>query len=133
MTSTIVLFCFALVSWAVLNWPPGVQELLVGLSAAAFVAFLTGDIFIERPRLLGHAFRYGHFVFRYIPLFTVECLKANIDVARRVLHPALPLRPGVVVVKTCLKSDVALTFLANSITLTPGTMAVDVDRDSGTL
>lgn len=58
---------------------------------------------------------------------------ANIDVAYRVLHPNLPINPGIVKVKTKLKSDVGLTFLANTITLTPGTMTVDVDKEKGLL
>jgi multicomponent Na+:H+ antiporter subunit E len=62
-----------------------------------------------------------------------ECIKANIDVAYRVVHPDLPIKPGIVKIKTNLKSDVALTFLANSITLTPGTMCVDIDKEKGIL
>ena len=49
------------------------------------------------------------------------------------LHPRLPINPGIVKVKTVLKSDTALTFLANSITLTPGTLSVDIDKDNGIL
>ena len=49
------------------------------------------------------------------------------------MHPQLPINPGIVKVKTRLKSDTALTFLANSITLTPGTLTVDIDRDNGVL
>ena len=60
-------------------------------------------------------------------------IKANFDVAYRVVHPKLPIKPGIVKVKTKLKSDTGLTFLANSITLTPGTMSVDIDRENGYL
>jgi multicomponent Na+:H+ antiporter subunit E len=56
-----------------------------------------------------------------------------VDVAYRVLHPQLPINPAIVKVKTDLKSDTALTFLANSITLTPGTMCVDIDKEAGVL
>ena len=49
----------------------------------------------------------------------------------RVIHPDLPIRPGTVRVKTSLKSDIGLTFLANSITLTPGTTTVDIDKERG--
>jgi multicomponent Na+:H+ antiporter subunit E len=52
-------------------------------------------------------------------------------VAYRVSHPDLPINPGIVKVKTTLKSDTGLTFLANSITLTPGTMSVDIDQENG--
>jgi multicomponent Na+:H+ antiporter subunit E len=52
-----------------------------------------------------------------------------LDVVYRVIHPAMPIRPGIVKVKTSLKSDSARTALANSITLTPGTMTVDITDD----
>ena len=48
---------------------------------------------------------------------------------RRVLHPALPIKPGIVKVKTNLKTDVGRTTLANSITMTPGTITVDIIDD----
>jgi len=57
------------------------------------------------------------------------CLRANLDVAVRVIHPDVPIRPGIVKVRTTLKSDMAKTFLANSITLTPGTLTIDIDGD----
>ena len=50
-----------------------------------------------------------------------------------VLHPLLPIKPGIVKVKTKLKSDSALTMLANSITLTPGTLTVDIDEKNQVL
>jgi multicomponent Na+:H+ antiporter subunit E len=59
-------------------------------------------------------------------VFLWACLKANIDVAYRVLHPAMPIRPGIVKVRTGLKSEFARTLLANSITMTPGTISVDI-------
>ena len=66
----------------------------------------------------------------YLPIFLWECIKANIDVAYRVLHPKMPIKPGIVKVKTQLKTDMAKTFLANSITMTPGTLSVDIKADS---
>jgi multicomponent Na+:H+ antiporter subunit E len=60
----------------------------------------------------------------------VDLIKSNFDVARRVLTPALPIKPGIVEVKTKLKSKFARMLLANSITLTPGTLTVDVKDDS---
>lgn len=123
----------ALVTWSLLTWPPDGQHLIVGALVALFVSWITGDLFIQRAYLLKHPHRYWYFVFYYVPVFLWEMLKANIDVAYRVLHPNLPINPGIVKIKTSLKSDTALTFLANSITLTPGTMSVDIDRDNGFL
>lgn len=54
---------------------------------------------------------------------------ANLDMARRVLSPKLPINPGIVKVKTSLKSPMARLILADSITLTPGTFTVDIIDD----
>ncbi len=132
MRSRIILFIIANIVWALLNWVPDWQSLLIGVFVSAFVAFLTGDLFPGRIKALFNPRRYLWALY-YIPVFLWECLKANIDVAYRVLHPDLPIRPGIVKIKTGLKSDMALTFLANSITLTPGTMCVDIDRKEGIL
>jgi len=72
-------------------------------------------------------------LFWYVVLFVWECVKANIDGARRVIHPDLPINPGIVKIKTGLKSDIALTILANTLTLQPGTMTVDIDKENGFL
>jgi len=72
--------------------------------------------------------RYFWFIV-YLVVFIWECIKANFDVAYRVLHPAMPIRPGIVKVKTTLKSELARTLLANSITMTPGTITVDIIGD----
>ena len=133
MKSRIVMFVIAFAIWCMLTWVPGWQQLIVGFLAALIVAILTGDLFIGKIGKLKHPYRYWYFFAVYLPTFLWECFKANIDVAYRVLHPVLPINPGIVKVKTKLKSDVGLTFLANSITLTPGTMTVDVDADKGVL
>jgi multicomponent Na+:H+ antiporter subunit E len=130
--SRILLFAFALLTWAFLTWPLDFQHLVIGIFICGFVSFVTGDMFVKRPHQFKNPSRYFWFLY-YIPLFIWECIKANIDVAYRVAHPDLPINPGIVKVKTTLKSDTALAFLANSITLTPGTMSVDIDEENGFL
>lgn len=133
MKSRIILFVFGFFIWCLLCWVPDWQHLLVGCFAAGFTAWTMGDLFITKPQIFKHPHRYWYFVVYYIPFFLWECIKANIDVAYRVLHPGLPINPGIVKVKTSLRSDTGLTFLANSITLTPGTMSVDIDSEKGIL
>ena len=87
-------------------------------------------MFTEKHRPGRNPMRYLWFIY-YAVVFLWECVKANIDVAYRVLHPDLPIRPGTVKIKTGLTSDIALTFLATSVTLTPGTTTVDIDKDRG--
>ena len=69
------------------------------------------------------------FLAKYLGVFIMALIRANLDVARRVLTPALPIRPAVVQVQTGLKSPLGRLLLANSITLTPGTLSVDVQDD----
>jgi len=132
MKSRTILFFLAVLVWLGLTWPPDWQHLSIGVLVAIFVAFMTGDMFTKRPHLFREPKRYLWF-FYYLPIFLWECIKANFDVAYRVGHPDLPIKPGIVKVKTSLKSDTGLTFLANSITLTPGTLSVDVDQEEGVL
>lgn len=131
--SRIILFLLALLVWLLLTWPVDLQHLIIGIFISLFIAFMTGDMFVKRAYVFKSVDRYVWFVTRYVPLFIWECLKANIDVAYRVIHPDLPIKPGIVKVKTSLRSDTGLTFLANSITLTPGTMSVDIDPENGIL
>lgn len=65
----------------------------------------------------------------YLIVFSVALIRANIDLARRVLSPSLPIRPAVVEVRTGLTSSLGKLLLANSITLTPGTLTIDVRDD----
>ena len=132
MKSRILLFIAGMLVWLGLTWAVDWQHLLTGAVASLLVALLVGDLFIKRPHVFTHPTRYLWFIL-YIPLFLWECFKANIDVAYRVGHPDVPIHPGIVNVKTNLKSDTGLTFLANSITLTPGTLTVDIDRQNGFL
>jgi len=130
--SQIILFILAFLIWAFLTWPLDLQHSIIGILVCGFVSFMTGDMFVKRPHKFKHVRRYFWFLY-YIPLFIWECIKANLDVAYRVCHPDLPINPGIVKVRTTLKSDAGLTFLANSITLTPGTMSVDIDPENGFL
>ena len=132
MKSKIVLFILAYILWALLNWVPDWQHLLVGVFVSVFVVYLTAGLFPTRFKYLFDIKRYLWALY-FIPVFLYECIRANFDVAYRVIHPDLPIKPGIVKIKTGLKSDIALTFLANSITLTPGTMTVDIDRSNGIL
>ncbi|MFC4407126.1 Na+/H+ antiporter subunit E [Haloarchaeobius iranensis] len=69
----------------------------------------------------------------YLSLFLWELVTANVDVARRVLSPSMPIEPNVVEVPLRVESDVAITTIANSITLTPGTLTMDYDEERNSL
>jgi multicomponent Na+:H+ antiporter subunit E len=128
--SRIALFVFSLLVWLGLTWPVHFPEALIGIVVAALAAVLTGDMFVGRPHQLREIRRYAWFGV-YLPLFLWECLKASLDLAGRTVHPSLPIRPGIVKIKTGLVSDTGLTFLANTITLARPALTVDVDKEAG--
>ena len=124
----LVLGIISFLCWMVLTWTLYLPSLLVGLVVSMFIALWFGDVFVERARNFFQIKRLAYLLY-YIPVFTYYCLLANFDVAYRVLHPALPIEPGIVKVKTTLTNSTAKVALANSITLTPGTLSVEMTDD----
>ncbi len=112
--------------WIMLVWPPSWPELGVGLFFVILVATFLSEFYPEHPHAVFDPRRWFWAVV-YLPYFFYYCVMANLDVAYRVLHVDLPIRPGIVCVPTTLTTDWAKTFLAASITLTPGTLVVDID------
>jgi len=127
--NSIALFLILMVVWILLNNSFSGQIIIIGLILSAIIAFLFGAnlrIFDElklTPVSLGYTLIY-------LMVFLIELIKSNLDVARRVLTPSLPINPGIVKTKTVLKSKMGRMILANSITLTPGTLAVDIKDDT---
>jgi multicomponent Na+:H+ antiporter subunit E len=115
----------AFIIWCAFAWVPDQQEIVVGAVVSAGLAFIFGEIFSIHPQKVFNPKRWIYLII-YAPFFMYYVIKANIDVAYRVIHPRLPINPGIVKIKTDLKSEIAQTMLANSITLTPGTLSVDI-------
>ncbi|WP_435361505.1 Na+/H+ antiporter subunit E [Haloarchaeobius sp. DFWS5] len=133
----------------------------IGVALAVIWVFVRGVHFIDEPMIAVGEFVLGLFVgiptayvFRrfysptygvrrslriipptlaYIGLFLWELLTANYDVAKRVLSPSMPINPVVVEVPLRVEKPVAITTIANSITLTPGTLTMDYDEDRNAL
>jgi multicomponent Na+:H+ antiporter subunit E len=124
----ITLFILSLIFWVLLTFKITVPNLIVGSVASIICSLIFGRFFITNVYKILQPHRY-FWLMVYLFIFIWECIKANIDVAYRVLHPAMPIRPGIVKVKMTLKSDLARTLLANSITMTPGTITVDIIDD----
>lgn len=122
------LMCFLAVFllWMLLFWSLDPWVVGAGVFFALIVGTLLGEIYPDGMEKALNPRRWLYFLL-YLPYFFYYCLKANLDVALRVIHPDVPIRPGIVQVRTSLTSEMAKTFLANSITLTPGTLTVDID------
>lgn len=124
-------FLFTFLIWTLFSGGLDVQKAIVGAIVAAVVSAATAHLSGYSSKLLEPK-RYVYFLY-FGAVFLWECVKANLDVAYRVIAPGLPINPGIVKVKTRLKTEVGLTSLANSITLTPGTFTIDLDPEEGVL
>lgn len=118
----------AAILWLLLTGTLDGQELAAGV----LVAVVAATLGYRRSGILSGvrwSFALPGAILIYLGVFAVALFRSNIDVARRVLSPDLPIRPAVVRVRTGLSSDLGRLLLANSITLTPGTLTVDVEGD----
>jgi multicomponent Na+:H+ antiporter subunit E len=125
ITSFTLLFFF----WVLVSSSVDLQHILVGIGAALAVSHLSYDLMAKDPLSPPHP-RALLPILLFIPTLILEIIKANIDVARIVLHPKLPIEPSIVKFKSKLKGDTIKVSLANSITLTPGTITMDIIDDT---
>lgn len=122
------LFVLLFLIWVMLTDSLEPLNLLLGFGIAAALAFIFGKnsmVFGE----LRFTPRMFYYTLLYLIVFLWELIKSNINVALRVINPKLPINPGIVKVKTKLKSPMGRMILANSITLTPGTLTIDMKGD----
>jgi multicomponent Na+:H+ antiporter subunit E len=107
-------------------------EFLIGLGIGMPVAYVFRRFYL--PELdVGARLRGLPYAGVYLVAFLWELLTANLDVAYRVLAPSMPINPEVIEVPLRVESDLAVTTIANSITLTPGTLTMDYDGERNSL
>ena len=124
----IYLFLILLVIWLALTSSFHWQELSIGIFLSFILSLFLHKNYLELGLPPFSVKRIAYTIFYLVVLF-YEIVKANVDVAYRVVHPKMPIKPGIVVIKTTLKQDIAKLVLANSITLTPGTFTLDILGD----
>ncbi len=125
----VITFFVLLVYWVVLTGTFDVSFLVTGVILCVFLSLITYDFFTRDIKGRENVFsRMLMFVFLYIPelafIFLFRIIEANVNVARHVIK--MDINPGIVKIHTNLRSHTAITALANIITLTPGTLTMDV-------
>ena len=114
--------------WAAVSSSFTVPNLLFGFMLGMIVLFILREQ-ISTFGYLGRARRVGSLFL----LFLTELMKSAFRVAKLALSPKLHLRPGFIAYELTTDRDIEITILANMITLTPGTLSVDVSDDKKTL
>ncbi|MBN2625455.1 MAG: Na+/H+ antiporter subunit E [Spirochaetales bacterium] len=117
----VILFIFWILLTASLNG----QELVLGAVLALLASWVSLKIAPQDP---GERLSFRNWLL-YVPTLFIEIVLANISIARLVLSPKININPGIVKIPTKLKSDRKKWFLAQAITLTPGTVTLDILDD----
>jgi len=114
--------------WIVLSGKFDPFHITLGVISSGLVSFLSADLFMYEPKSKNRLKIAGRFLL-YIPWLLYQIVLSTLHVARLALHPKMKeqIDPTIVTFKTTLKTDIAKVALANSITLTPGTITVRIE------
>ena len=126
-----LLFMFVL--WLMLTFMADPQLVLAGVVIATIAAYLFSELFIEGSGKESLNPKRWLWMVLYVLILAKECILASLDVAWRVLHPKMPIKPCIIRIPTHLESDWEITLLSNFITFTPGTLVVDFDENENCL
>ncbi|MDW7671729.1 MAG: Na+/H+ antiporter subunit E [Bacillota bacterium] len=122
-------FTLLMAFWLILSPNITQQSVFIGLVVSFLVVMYSRDILFDSTEMplyqMSHLMNMLHFV----GILLIEIVKANIDVAKIVLNPALPIQPQFIRVPMMLKNDINKVIYGNSVTLTPGTLTVDLTEE----
>lgn len=116
------------IAWVMLTgeigWQPLIEGMVIGYVILGISRYALGShsYFQKIPKAIGFFF-----------YFIKELVVANIVIAYDILTPTDHMKPGIVAIPLDAKTDLEITLLANFITLTPGTLSLDVSTDKKTL
>ena len=122
--TVLIMFAF----WIFLSGKFSFILLLSGVMSSLLVSYMSNDLLIGNGNMKLGFIRTIRFI-RFLPWLLWQIVLANIDLALRTLHPKMPINPILINIKNNLKTDLGMVILANSITLTPGTVTIDVNEN----
>src|SRR5262249_7725296 len=115
--------------WFAANSSLALESIVTGALISAVLAYVLTREYDAWADIRFSPARLHHFS-RYSGIFIVELVRANINMMRYVFAPRIDINPGIVEIKTRLKTPVGRLALANSIALTPGSLVIDIEGDS---
>jgi multicomponent Na+:H+ antiporter subunit E len=122
--TAIIMFAF----WLLLSGEFTPILLGSGIVSSLLVAYISHDLLFGNARFGVLAGRFWRFLL-YLPWLFKEIVVANFDLVYRTLHPKMPIDPEVRNFQADLNTDMGISMLANSITLTPGTVTMEAKSD----
>ena len=132
LTAIAIEFIVLYIFWIFLSGHFQIKWLVIGAFSAGLVTYLTHNIFIpdttENWSGIKFLFRSAFRFTLYLPWLILAIIKANLQVAAILIKPRMPIDPVMLQFETKLSKRMAMVTLANSITLTPGTITVELEK-----
>lgn len=115
--------------WLILIPRYTVENIVAGLLVCWGALWFSSELLIEQEQASIYSKKGIVLYFRYVYHLVIEIVKANIDVAKIVLSKNMDIQPHFFKVPLHIKKDLNKVIYANAITLTPGTLSVDMDEN----
>lgn len=125
----LIMFFLLLFFWSIIDGKITVESVLLGSSASLLILYLNKDILFTSRDGGPVTLRFLWHYITLIGVLIVEIVKSNIAVAKIVLDPKLPIEPSFVRVPVKFRKDFNKVLYGNVVTLTPGTLTVDIVGD----
>ncbi len=130
--AVIATFVLCMGFWVLLTWNFSSGELTAGaLVSLAAALFASRFMVHEKAFWLFNPAKLFGLIYYVLIVFPVELIKANVDVAKRCFGGCKNVNPGIVKIPVDVESEYGQAMLANSITLTPGTITMEVTEEEG--
>lgn len=124
-----MIFTLLFIFWIILNERISLEIVLLGLFISLAITILTYKTTRMTKQVERKMARNMVRLIQYLIILIIEVIKANIDIIKLVLSKDPEITPTLKIIKVGLKSRISRVALANSITLTPGTITVSMDED----
>lgn len=122
--TAVIMFAF----WILLSGETDIVIIVSCIISSLFVAYISNDLLIGKADIRLGIIRIIRFL-KYLPWLMWQIVLSNIDLVKRTLHPGMPIEPMIIRFNNELTTEMGIVTLANSITLTPGTVTIEANHD----
>ncbi len=127
MMGSIFIFTLMMAFWLLISASVHWQHILVGTIFSLILTVFWSNLNISSENRTNFTFMHVYLLLKYFVKLGFEVVVANINVAMIVLNPRLPISPGIVIMRCDLERSLLRVLYVNSITLTPGTITVELE------
>jgi multicomponent Na+:H+ antiporter subunit E len=131
LTKAIAPAVLAFVAYVVFTGSIGIYDIVTGALVSIVAGIITAELVVEKPAKSLNPLRLIWLAIYTLYYLVIAETKAHLDVMYRIIHPKMPIRPGIVRAPFNVKTDYSIVAIANSITNTPGTVVVDLNAEKG--